>query len=106
MGGAIRMVKLFGWEERMSRNIDDKRRAELNAIWKLKMFNLFNRILTYVPITVTLIHGIQLHSQKHHPYFHDARHLRDIRRWRLVSSPQFITQLPTDTGHERGFDRY
>ena len=41
------MVKLFGWEERMSQDIDDKRRAELNAIWKLKMFNLTNRLLTY-----------------------------------------------------------
>lgn len=48
LGGAIRMVKLFGWEDRMSESIDRKRRAELNAIWKLKMFNLLNHIIKYV----------------------------------------------------------
>ena len=42
------MVKLFGWEGRMNASIEQKRRDELKAIWKLKMFNLANRILRSV----------------------------------------------------------
>ena len=34
------MIKLFGWEARMSARIDEKRRDELSAIRKLKLFNL------------------------------------------------------------------
>ena len=46
MGGAIRMVKLFGWEDKMSHSVDEKRRAELRAIRKLRMFNLLNKVVT------------------------------------------------------------
>ena len=42
------MVKLFGWEEKMSERIDQKRREELNAIRKLKMYNLLNSIFKFV----------------------------------------------------------
>ena len=44
MEGAIRMVKLFGWEK-ISKRIDIRRRVELSAIWKLKMYNLLNRTI-------------------------------------------------------------
>ena len=73
----IRMVKLFGWEEMMSQDIDDKRRAELNAIWKLKMFNLTNRLLTYAfPQSNSIEYSPVL--QQHHPHLYDARHIRNI----------------------------
>ncbi|KAJ3557435.1 hypothetical protein NM688_g1474 [Phlebia brevispora] len=56
MGGAIRMVKLFGWESKMNESIDRKRREELAAIWKLKMFNLVNRILNNaIPIATMIV---------------------------------------------------
>lgn len=42
------MVKLFGWEGKMNESIDNKRREELAAIWKLKMFNTANRVIKYV----------------------------------------------------------
>ena len=44
MGGAIRMVKLFGWERRISERIEQKRQEELNALLNVRKMNLLNNI--------------------------------------------------------------
>lgn len=36
----IRMVKLFGWEEKMSTRLDKKREEELQWVWTSRMYNL------------------------------------------------------------------
>lgn len=35
--GALRMLKMFAWEERMKSRIYDKREVELNLIWKRRL---------------------------------------------------------------------
>ena len=35
--GVIRMVKLFGWEDKMSEKVAEERREELGWIWKVKV---------------------------------------------------------------------
>ena len=38
--GVLRMIKLFGWESRVSEMIAEKREEELKWVWKGKMLNL------------------------------------------------------------------
>lgn len=45
MSGAIRMVKLFGWETRMSERIDEKREEELTLLRKNKIINVYTTVL-------------------------------------------------------------
>lgn len=41
----IRMVKLFGWEGKMSERLDKKREEELAWVWKSRMYDMvFNNI--------------------------------------------------------------
>jgi len=35
--GVIRMIKLFGWEYKMAGRLDNKRKEELQWLWKLKV---------------------------------------------------------------------
>jgi len=34
------MIKLFGWEEKMSKRIAEKREVELTSLWKMKVSSL------------------------------------------------------------------
>jgi len=44
------MVKLFGWEGKMSKMLQERRSEELNAVWKLKVpFSL--------PLDGSYLHG-------------------------------------------------
>ncbi|KAJ6578766.1 multidrug resistance-associated ABC transporter [Mycena vulgaris] len=38
----LRMIKLFGWENKMSAEVADKRRNELACLWKRKVLDLVN----------------------------------------------------------------
>ncbi|KDR82057.1 hypothetical protein GALMADRAFT_240518 [Galerina marginata CBS 339.88] len=53
----IRMVKMFGWEKKMSDRINDKREVELNWVWWNKIYTLgtmnFNFIIPAVTMCVT-----------------------------------------------------
>ncbi len=49
MSGAIRTVKLFGWERKISARIDQQRQEELKAVRKAKLLWLGSCVLTYVP---------------------------------------------------------
>ena len=45
MGSAIRMVKLFGWESRMSARIDQQRREEMHVLRKYKLVSLISILM-------------------------------------------------------------
>lgn len=38
----IRMVKLFGWESKMTTRMDDARREELAWLWKRQVLEILN----------------------------------------------------------------
>ncbi|KAG5644693.1 hypothetical protein DXG03_007916 [Asterophora parasitica] len=43
----IRMVKMFGWEKKMSERIDEKREAELTWVWWSKFYTLITMIFQF-----------------------------------------------------------
>ncbi|KAF9483590.1 hypothetical protein BDN70DRAFT_990288 [Pholiota conissans] len=43
----IRMVKLFGWEDKMSERLKAKREEELKLVWKLKLLNWGSAMLYF-----------------------------------------------------------
>lgn len=43
----IRMIKMFGWERRMSALIDEKREIELTWVWWNKMYSVVNTNLQF-----------------------------------------------------------
>ena len=46
------MVKLFGWEKKMSEQIDEKRVEELKVVRQLKLFRGLNGSLKYVLLMI------------------------------------------------------
>ncbi|PPQ71819.1 hypothetical protein CVT26_007733 [Gymnopilus dilepis] len=51
----IRMVKMFGWENRMQNNLNEKRENELALLWKEKLINLSNDVITFIIPTITML---------------------------------------------------
>jgi hypothetical protein len=49
------MVKLFGWEMKMAKRIEEKRDDELKALWNLKRLEALNGILNFTIPTVSMI---------------------------------------------------
>ena len=41
----IRMVKFFGWEQRMAEQLNEKRMDELASVRKQKLLSLFNSVV-------------------------------------------------------------
>jgi len=41
----VRMVKLFGWEKKMTSQLHDKREEELKSLRKVKVYDNFNGII-------------------------------------------------------------
>ncbi|OCF31712.1 ATP-binding cassette transporter [Kwoniella heveanensis BCC8398] len=67
--GALRMIKMFGWEDRVKERIAAKREDELHLIWQRRLMSLaviiLNNILPVLTMTVTfamytLVQGRQL----------------------------------------------
>lgn len=50
----LRMVKLFGWERKVTNNIQDKRTEELAWTKKRQLLQLLNNMLTYVHLLIHL----------------------------------------------------
>lgn len=44
----IRMVKLFGWENRMAEKLKEKREEELKLVWKLYSLNCVSSMIGLV----------------------------------------------------------
>ncbi|KDR83050.1 hypothetical protein GALMADRAFT_866663 [Galerina marginata CBS 339.88] len=51
----LRMIKLFGWEERMSRRIQDRRNDELAALWKYKVLESVSGVSNSIIPTITMV---------------------------------------------------
>jgi ABC-type multidrug transport system fused ATPase/permease subunit len=51
----LRMIKLFGWELRMSERIRERRDEELGWLWKLKALETLNGIINNVIPTVVML---------------------------------------------------
>jgi len=51
----IRMIKLFGWEPRVGKQLAEKREEELELVKKSKLLELINNNLTHAIPLVTMI---------------------------------------------------
>jgi len=48
------MVKLFGWEAKMTGSLREKREDELKLLWKTKLLDTGNGLLGYVMFSILL----------------------------------------------------
>ncbi|KAF8157953.1 multidrug resistance-associated ABC transporter [Crassisporium funariophilum] len=53
--GVLRMIKLFGWEQKMSKSLKVKRDEELAWIWKDKVIMLLNGVVNFIIPTITMV---------------------------------------------------
>ncbi|KAF9527915.1 multidrug resistance-associated ABC transporter [Crepidotus variabilis] len=53
--GVLRMIKLFGWEAKMAKQIEEKRDDELGWLWKVKRFRLYCSTASLAIPTVTML---------------------------------------------------
>uniref|UniRef100_A0A8H7XP05 P-loop containing nucleoside triphosphate hydrolase protein n=1 Tax=Psilocybe cubensis TaxID=181762 RepID=A0A8H7XP05_PSICU len=53
--GVLRMVKMFGWENRMRAILDEKREEELVWLWRDKLINLTNEVINFIIPTITML---------------------------------------------------
>lgn len=54
--GVLRMIKLFGWENKMSQQLDIRREEELRWLWKIKFLKLSNTLIsTFIPALTMLV---------------------------------------------------
>ncbi|KAF5330041.1 hypothetical protein D9611_010477 [Ephemerocybe angulata] len=51
----LRMIKMFGWEQKVQERIDQRRDEELAVVWKLRMLGLIIGIVAYVIPTITML---------------------------------------------------
>ncbi|KAF8953252.1 multidrug resistance-associated ABC transporter [Flammula alnicola] len=58
----IRMVKLFGWEKKMSEQLRAKRVEELRWLWRMKVYDLVNGLLGYIFPTITMLATFALYT--------------------------------------------
>ncbi|KAJ7634724.1 P-loop containing nucleoside triphosphate hydrolase protein [Roridomyces roridus] len=67
----LRMIKLFGWEEKMLNRVNEKREAELHWIWKREIFewvaNTVNSTIPIITMMVTYISFTVLMKQELRP---------------------------------------
>lgn len=94
----LRMIKLFGWEEKLDARISEKREVELIWTWKTKILELVNNNLNYViPLstmmasymTFTLIMGQNLTASKVFSSMTIFDILRDQLNMVFFSIPRF-----------------
>jgi len=96
----LRMVKLFGWEKKMSENIAEKRDTELDWVWKRQILDLINGNLNFlIPVmtmittytTYTVIMKQQLSASKVFSSMSVFDMLRDQLHMVFFAIPQFVT---------------
>ncbi|KAF9483581.1 multidrug resistance-associated ABC transporter [Pholiota conissans] len=59
---ALRMIKLFGWEEKMSKRIQDTRDEELEAIWVQKILSNLTGVINSLIPTITMLVTYSIHT--------------------------------------------
>uniref|UniRef100_A0A8H7XSA6 P-loop containing nucleoside triphosphate hydrolase protein n=1 Tax=Psilocybe cubensis TaxID=181762 RepID=A0A8H7XSA6_PSICU len=52
--GVIRMIKMFGWEDKMAKRLARGREMELNWIWKAKVLEIINNIVASLIPTISM----------------------------------------------------
>ncbi|WVQ74585.1 hypothetical protein IAR50_004186 [Cryptococcus sp. DSM 104548] len=64
--GALRIIKMFGWEDRIKERVAAKREDELTLIWQRRLMNLFTTLLnTVLPVlTMTVTFAVYTTVQK------------------------------------------
>ncbi|GJE87807.1 multidrug resistance-associated ABC transporter [Phanerochaete sordida] len=62
VGGAIRMIKLFGWEKKISERIDKKRQEELHAVRNFRILTLISTITNNLIPLVTMVVTFAVYS--------------------------------------------
>ncbi|KAJ6595665.1 P-loop containing nucleoside triphosphate hydrolase protein [Mycena vulgaris] len=95
----LRMIKLFGWEEKMLARVNNKREEELHWIWKREIFewvaNTVNHIIPIITMLVTYIAFTVLMKQELRPsivfstmpVFNTLRNQLHMANYRII---QFI----------------
>ncbi|KAJ7243851.1 P-loop containing nucleoside triphosphate hydrolase protein [Mycena haematopus] len=104
----FRMVKLFGWENKMQARIEDKRDAELTWLRKRRMLHLAMGLVNFlIPIvTLTLTYGTyvcifvnfdNLFADPHEDFDHEttSQRLQGFFQHDCVRSPEANFFLPT-----------
>ncbi|OWT36272.1 ATP-binding cassette transporter [Cryptococcus neoformans] len=63
---ALRIIKMFGWEDRIKERVAAKREEELTLIWRRRLMNLFTTLLnTVLPVlTMTVTFAVYTIFQK------------------------------------------
>ncbi|KAF4617689.1 hypothetical protein D9613_006261 [Agrocybe pediades] len=51
----LRMIKLFGWEEKMSKRIAEKRETELSSLWKMKVLGFVTGTIAYLIPMISMV---------------------------------------------------
>ncbi|KAJ7367289.1 hypothetical protein DFH08DRAFT_929873 [Mycena albidolilacea] len=72
----LRMIKLFGWEEKMKARIEDKRDGELIWIRKRRMIDMASGLVKCVNLTWQISSGPEHYQKLPHPCCHNDPHLR------------------------------
>ncbi|KAF4617652.1 hypothetical protein D9613_005677 [Agrocybe pediades] len=58
----LRMIKLFGWEQKMSERLDKTREDELKWLWKLKLLDNVNSLFGFVYPIMTMMVSYALYT--------------------------------------------
>lgn len=56
------MIKLFGWERKMSDRLEKTRQDELHWLWKLKLLDNINGLLGFLYPTLTMLASYALYT--------------------------------------------
>ncbi|KAH9475153.1 ATP-binding cassette transporter abc4 [Psilocybe cubensis] len=60
--GILRMIKLFGWEQKMSDRLEKTREEELKWLWKLKLLDNLNGLLGFLYPMLTMLASYSLYT--------------------------------------------
>ncbi|KAF9553875.1 multidrug resistance-associated ABC transporter [Agrocybe pediades] len=58
----LRMIKLFGWEQKMSERLDKTRQEELRWLWKLKLLDQVNGLFGFLYPIMTMMVSYTLYT--------------------------------------------
>lgn len=50
MMGVLRMIKMFGWEQRVNKMVYDRREKELDVVWRRELLELPSLVVRYYGI--------------------------------------------------------
>ncbi|KNZ71686.1 ATP-binding cassette transporter abc4 [Termitomyces sp. J132] len=92
----IRMIKMFGWEKKMAKKIDEKRKTELHWVWWNKLYSLLTLVFQFIIPAVTMCVTFSVYALIMKRPLNAATVFSSITLFDLVRSKmyQFFTWLP------------